>query len=158
MSRQTRRNRLIIGAAVTLTAVLLVCLGSARTLRLAAFTPHLAAWCADYPGLPCDRFIAFRPFIGLRDTAQWIANEEPDRKPTVYVTYFWGKHQLNVMPWLDYEVATIPQQADYVVVINSVLTRGYRNLWVSNLAKSKDPDYRFTLGDREFVRVYRRGM
>jgi hypothetical protein len=139
--------------AVVLVAVLAISLGSARTLRLTAFMPHLAAWCADYPGLPCDRLIAFRPFIGLRDTAQWIASQEPNRRPKVYVTYFWRTR--DPMPWLDYAIMRRPQDAEYVVVINSVLRRGYRNGFVSALEKGAKPVYRFRLGDREFVRVYR---
>jgi len=153
------RGHLRSRTAVALIAIAVLSLGSARTQRLATLTPHLAAWCADYPGLPCDRWIAFRPFIGLRETAQWIASEEPNRRPKVYVTH-WGRGRRphrNIMPWLDYVVVKKPEDAEYLVVINSIVLRGFRNPFVLEVVDKNEPAYRFNLGAREFVRVYRMG-
>lgn len=143
LSRRVRALRWIVaGLAVVLVA--------ARAARIAHYNPNLAGWCADYPGLRCDDYLAFRPFIGLRDVGEWIA-ARGKRRPSVYITYS-SRHKM--IPWLDYRKARKPGEADYIVAINSSLVRGFKNRYVQQLMTKREPDYRFVLGGREYVSVY----
>jgi hypothetical protein len=134
-----------------LVAVIALSLCVGRTARLVAYIPDVAAWCADYPGLRCDDFLAFRPFIGLRDTSRWIERASGDQIPKVWITY-WS--DLKLMPWINYKPTRRARDADYIVVINSSLVRGFKSSFVRRLMKQEEPAYRFILGGREYVRVY----
>jgi hypothetical protein len=93
-----------------------------RAARLVDVHPHPIAWTQDWPGRPAGRAVTLGFGEGLREAAEWIAQDSAGRRPRVFT----GMYRPCLQPWLASSEREM-RDAEYILRYISVIQRGFRS-------------------------------
>lgn len=93
-----------------------------RAVRLVDVHPHPIAWTQDWPGRPAGRAVTLGFGEGLREAAEWIAQDAAGRRPRVFT----GMYRPCLQPWLASHEREM-RDAEYILRYISVIQRGFRS-------------------------------